>query len=126
MAYSPAAGRRTESFTPDRLLTSTKDLRTRRVTMAAGQNLPRGAVLGQITIGGNYALSESGATDGSQVPRYILAEACNATAAATECLVYETGDFNEQAVTLGAGHTIASIREGLRTLGIFFSRILPA
>ena len=33
-------------------------------------------------------------------------------------LAYERGDFNAGALTLGTGHTVASIREGLRAKGI--------
>lgn len=58
------------------------------------------------------------ANDGSNVPDCILAEDCNATAADAECLVYTTGTFADAALLLGAGHTIASVREGLRAKGI--------
>lgn len=123
MSYSAVAKRTTEVFTPDALLLSTANVRTKKRTLASGQNLARGAVLGIITSGGNLTLSASAAVDGSQTPRYVLAEACNASAGAAECLVYETGEFNGAALVLGAGHTLASIEQGLRSQGIYFQTI---
>ena len=90
----------------------------RKVTVLAGQVLARGAVLGLITASGKYKLSASAAADGSQTPDLILAEAVDATSADTTVLAYERGDFNSNALTLGAGHTVASVREGLRAKGI--------
>ncbi len=106
------------SFTPDRLVISLDDVVSRKVTIAAGQNLVRGAVIGKITTGGKYSLSASAASDGSQTPDAILADDCNATAADTEAMAYFRVQVNSAAVTLGAGHTVASIREGLRGKGI--------
>ena len=82
-------------------------------------NLKRGAVLGRITANGKFVLSASAAADGSQAPVAILAEDADATAADQTTVAYLTGEFNTAALTLGAGHTIASITEGLRDRGIF-------
>ena len=90
----------------------------RKVTVAAGQALARGAVLGKITTGGKYVLSAADANAGSQVPDVILAEDCDASAADKTVLAYARGDFNSRALTLGAGHSVASITEGLRAKGI--------
>lgn len=68
--------------------------------------------------GTKYAKSASAATDGSETPRAILAQDCDASAADKECLVYERGDFNEAALTFGTGHTAATVREALRQRGI--------
>ena len=107
------------TYTPDSLLAGNAHLLVaRKVTVLGGQVLPRGAVLGAITASGKCVLSASGATDGSQTPDLILAEAVDATGGDTAALAYERGDFSAQAITLGAGHTVASIREGLRAKGI--------
>lgn len=107
------------TYTPDSLLAGNAHLLVaRKVTVLAGQVLPRGAVLGAITASGKYVLSASAATAGSQTPDLILAEAVDATGGDAGALAYERGDFNALAVTLGAGHTVASIREGLRAKGI--------
>lgn len=90
-----------------------------KVTLLSGQNLAMGAVLGKITASGKYTLSTAAAGDGSQVPSVILAHDCDASAGDRECLVYERGTFNQDALTLGAGHTASSIRDGLRGLGIY-------
>lgn len=107
------------TYTPDSLLAGNAHLLVgRKVTVLAGQVLARGAVLGLITASNKYKLSASAAADGSQTPDLILAEAVDATSADTTVLAYERGDFNSNALTLGAGHTVASIREGLRAKGI--------
>jgi hypothetical protein len=198
------------SYSPDKLLAGEQRLASRKVTLAAGENRTRGAVLGKVTAGtptaaavagnsgtgtigavtlgagakpgvyrltciepatdagkfqvedpdgivlgvatvgvafagpvnftiadggtdfaagdsftitvaagaGTYKLSAAAAADGSQVPDAILAQDCDASGGATEALVYIRGDFNESALTLGAGHTVDSIREGLRQKGI--------
>jgi hypothetical protein len=74
------------------------------VTVASGQDLAAGAVLGKITSGGKYAAYDNGASDGTEVAAAILLDACDATggdvAAAViardaevngECLGYLTG-----------------------------------
>lgn len=107
------------SYTPDRLHAGDFPIRTRKVTLALGQNLTRGALLGQVTAGGAYVLSASAAADGSQAPKAILAEDVDATAAAKEAVVYLAGDFNANAITYGTGHTAASVIDGLRDLNIY-------
>lgn len=105
--------------TPDQLLAGNPSLLVGRVvTLLAGQSLLRGAVLGKITASGKYTLSASASADGSQAPDLILAEHCDATAGDRTAMAYSRGDFNANRVLLGAGHTVASITEGLRIKGI--------
>jgi hypothetical protein len=107
------------SYSPDKLIAGDQiGLTHRTVTVLSGQNVVRGAVLGKITSGGKYILSLSAASDGSQTPDVILAEDCDASAGDATALVYETGVFNTNALTIGASHTAATIREGLRAKGI--------
>lgn len=70
-----------------------------------------------------YILSLAAATDGSQEPDLILAEATDASGGDKVTIAYERGDFDENSVVLGTGHTAASIREGLRKKGI---NLVPA
>lgn len=114
------AGFATEgTYTPDQLIAGNAHLlMAKAITVVSGQKLVRGAVIGKITAGGKYTLSASAAADGSQSPDLILAEDCDATGADRTALAYIRGDFNANALTLGAGHTIVSISEGLRTKGI--------
>lgn len=93
---------------------------TRKVTIISGQNLEAGAVLGKITASSKHNLSLSAAVDGSQTPDLILAQDCDASAGDVEAIAYETcsGGIVASALTIGAGHTLASIREGLRAKGL--------
>jgi hypothetical protein len=109
------------TYNPDHLLAGAMPVKTRKVTIGTSQTIVRGHVLGQITSGGNVIVSLSAASDGSQTPRFIAAESITTSGSTAEAIVYEAGDFNEAALTLGASHTIASIREALRGLGIFLS-----
>lgn len=67
---------------------------------------------------GKHIVSLAAARDGSQIPDAILAEATLETSADTEAIAYFGGEFNASHLTLGAGHTAASIKEGLRLKGI--------
>lgn len=97
----------------------------RKITIASGQGaLVRGTVLGKITSGGKYVKSLSASSDGSQTPDLILAEDVDATSGDASALAYARGDFAAQALTLGAGHTVASITEGLRAKGITLINII--
>ena len=106
-------------YAPDALLAGNAHLLVaRKVIVLTGQVLSRGAVLGTITASGKTILSLAAAADGSQTPDLILAEDVDATDSDVTALAYERGDFNALAVTLGTGHTVASVRVGLRAKGI--------
>lgn len=107
------------TYSPDYLVAGNHEsLIGRKIIIANGNNLVRGSVIGKITASGKYVLSTSAATDGSETPDLILAENADATSADVSALAYARGDFITQALTIGAGHTAASITEGLRTKGI--------
>src|SRR5687767_14257028 len=97
----------------DAIIGGEKIILTRSITLIAGQNLARGAVLGKITASGKYTVSLSAAGDGSQIPDAILAIPTDATAADQATVAYFNGDFQSLGLTLGAAHTVASILEGL-------------
>lgn len=50
-----------------------------RVTVASGQNLPLGTVLGIVTASGKYKQIDPSAEDGTQVAAGVLLQACDAT-----------------------------------------------
>lgn len=108
-----------DSYTPKEIYASEHPRITRGVTIAAGQVLERGALLGKVTASGAYVLSVAAAEDGSQTPVAVLADDVNASAAADGAVVYEAGHFEGRHLTYGAGHTADSVRAGLRTLGIY-------
>lgn len=68
-----------------------------------------------------YKLSAAAATDGSQNPSLVLMQKADASAGDVEAMAYETAQVVGSALTLGGGHTIDSIREPLRKLGITIS-----
>mgnify|MGYP000875145602 CR=1 FL=1 len=97
------------------------------VTILSGQNLAAGAVLGQITSGGKYILSLSGASDGSQTPDAILAAACDASGGDAQAYVYFAGEFNAAKLTLGTAHANnVAFRKALARKGIFVHTPQPA
>lgn len=109
----------TESNVVDRLIASDSQLETETATLISGQDLTRGALLGKITSGGKLNLSLSGAVDGSEVPYAVLAEDTDASAGdITEVPIYIMGAFNTNAMTIGTAHTVASVKDALRALGI--------
>jgi hypothetical protein len=122
---NPLSAFSSTSFDPDQLIAG-GELLGKKVTIAAGQNLQRGAVLGKITASGKYVLSASGAADGSQTPDLVLAEPLDATGGDKDAMAYYQGHFNETKVILGAGHTVASIWEGLRVKGIILEPVVAA
>lgn len=90
----------------------------------AGQTLLPGSVLGIVTATGRLKLSAAAAVDGSQVPVAILLEPISSFDPATGAGAVISGPaatkgtFNQTALILGAGHTVASIKDGLRARGI--------
>ena len=113
----------TGSFVPDGLIAGDFDMVPEGIIIASGAGvLPRGSVLGMVTASKKHILSASAAVDGSQTVRCILAEAVDATAADVATVAYLTGEFTESALTLGAGHTLDSIRETLRGNSIFLKK----
>jgi hypothetical protein len=106
-------------YTPDNLLAGEYPRIERLVTIAAGADLAKGAVLGRITASGKFKLSASASSDGSQTPDAILAEKASAAGADVQAVVYFSGEFNENALTLGAGHTLDAVRLILKAKSIY-------
>ena len=113
------------SIAPDTLFAGDFPVARRMATITGG-SFARGAVLGRITASDKYTLSLSASADGSQVPDAILEEAVDASGGDKSAPILLTGEFNEAALTLGAGHTIGSVRQGLRGLSIFIRKVLAA
>lgn len=95
----------------------------RYVTVKAGQTLKAGAIIGRIgdtdddaaTV---WTIVTAAATDGSKVARAILVEDVDATATAVLGRAEFAGHFNRDALTVGAGLTVAAVRDDLRLSGI--------
>lgn len=107
-------------YTPGGLIAANSGLLYHeQLILASGQNLLRGAVLGKVTATGKYILSASAAVDGSQTPAAILVDDIDASAGDKDVLGYTRGDFLASGLTLGAGHTVASVRAAFKDVGIF-------
>ncbi len=107
---------------PDQLSGGDYPVATDTVTIKQGEVRLRGAVLGKITATGKYILSASAAVDGSQNPTVVLLQDVDATAADQLAPVLTSGEVNEYALILGAGHTVASIKDALRLLSIYIKK----
>ena len=113
------------AYAPGNLIAGEYPRIERLVTVTGAAALTVGSVLGRITADGKYQLSLSAAVNGSETPEAILAETIDTIAGDVEAVVYLAGEFNESALTLGAGHTLASISDGLRSKSIFLRANQP-
>jgi len=111
------------TYDPNGLLAG-EDQVTRPITnLSGGAPVLRGTVLGKVTATGSYVPSLAAAVDGSQVARAILVNDADATGGAVAAQIYDAGSFNEGKLILGAGHTLASVREDLRSVGIHLKTV---
>lgn len=110
---------------PDNLIAGDFPRVSRIVTVTGDTSLVTGTVLGRISADSNYQISEATKDDGSEIPDGILAEVAELTEGNVQALVYLAGEFNEQALTLGAGHTLDSVRQVFRTRSIFLRSNQP-
>lgn len=100
---------------------------TRGITIANGEGeLARGSVLGKVTASDEYRLSASASSDGSEDVAVILAEDVDASASAVESVAYFSGEFNEDRIILGDGHTLDAVRDPLRDLSIYLTPSVEA
>ena len=92
---------------------------TAGVVLASGQGvLKRGSVIGTVTTGGKGKLVNSTATDGSQSPKYILADDADTTSADVTAVCYKTGVYNRKALIFGGTDTADTHEAALRLLNI--------
>ena len=110
----------------DNLIAGDFPIVTDGVTIVTGETLVRGSLLGKVTATGKYKLSLSAAVDGSQTPVAIASEAVDASAADVITTVYKSGEFNQNQITFGTGHTAASVKAALRALCIFLNDAIQA
>ena len=94
------------------------------VTISGG-DYKRGMILGKITTSGAYTGCASAASDGSQKPSAILAEAVDASSEDKQAVVYFTGEFNSKALISATGNTVASLKNDLRANSIFLHTNQP-
>jgi hypothetical protein len=93
------------------------------VTIASGQNLVEGAVVGAITASGKYVLSLSASTDGSEAPLGYVLEDVDATAGdVLNVPMRIASQVLESYLTIGTGHTVDTVKKALRPLGIYVKK----
>lgn len=107
----------TATYAPNDLLVSDVPVITRNVTLISGQNLLRGAVLGNITASDKYTLSLTASGDGSQVPGLVLATDANASGGDLVVAAYASGAFDSTKLILGTAHTPATVEAAFRKEG---------
>ena len=79
------------------------------LSVAAGQELKRGALL-----------DASGTLCGADSEVYaVLADDVTTTDATVEAAVYLTGEFNEKALSVAGGATVAGLKQSARKVSIF-------
>jgi hypothetical protein len=94
-------------------------------TILAGQNLAAGSVLGLITASGKLVLSLLAAGDGSQAPMAVLAhdiktyDIDGVTGLDMKAsVIVDEAYLNETALIIGTGHTVATVKDAFRPLGM--------
>lgn len=73
-----------------------------------------------------YKLAAAAATDGSNLPCVILADAADPSGGDVNAPVYQMGEFNSNALSFGAGLSAALCKAPLRQLGIFLKDAVSA
>ncbi|ATN93344.1 hypothetical protein [Marinobacter phage PS3] len=68
-------------------------------TLASGQNLERGTVIGRVSATGNLVESQQDASDGSQIPVGVLNHDADATSAAMNVVYAKGGDLDKTQVS---------------------------
>lgn len=116
----------TTTINPDRLFAGITQMVSWDETLISGQKLVRGSLVGRITASGKLTLSLAAAGDGSQVPMGVLVDDYDATGGDVNCGIYIKGEFDQLALTYGTGHTAASVKNGLRALGIYIKPAVSA
>lgn len=102
------------TYSPDNLLAGGEpSAQAEEITLLSGENVVRGEVLGMQTSGEKFIASLAAATDGSEVPAVIAAEDMDASTGDKLMHAYTRGRFNQDQLTIGAGHTAASIKHAL-------------
>lgn len=115
-----------DAFVPDQLIGGDMKIVTKPVTFLAGLLYKRGTVVGKITASGKYTIALSASADGSQTPVALVVDDVDATAADALGGIYQMGEFNEVAVTLGAGITLAAARAALEAQNIYLKTPVSA
>lgn len=106
MSNFPLAGSASEPYQDDSLVLGGL-IDFGNGTLASGQNLTRGTVVGRTTASGELIESVQTASDGSEVPVGALVHDVDATSAAADCQFVRGGWLNKDLLTWDASWTTA-------------------
>lgn len=115
-----------DAFIPDQLIGGDLKVVTHAGRTITGGAFKRGTVLGRITASQKYTIALSAAADGSQTPVAILVDDVDASAGDALGGIYAMGEFNERAVTLGAGITLDAAKAALEAQNIYLKSSISA
>lgn len=93
--------------------------RTGAETLAKGQKLKRGALLG-MAADGTLKLVSKKASDGSQNVYAVLCDDCDTTDSDLPIIVYYDGEFNINRITVSDGEKVIDYKQSARQVGILF------
>ncbi|MCP4352297.1 MAG: head decoration protein [Desulfobacterales bacterium] len=113
----------TETYTPDTLVMAGFPEYAEPETIKSGETLTRGTVVGKITATGKIVKSLAAASDGSKDPIGILVEDVDASAADVIAPVYKAGVFNPDSLTLGTGHSEATVKAAFEGTPLFLRKL---
>lgn len=105
-------------YQPGGLIAGDYPVAHRYVTIASGQEIERGAVLGRITADDKYVLSLASAEDDSEVPAAVAAVDVDASGGDVVAPVFFSGEFAADQLVFGAGHDAESVEEAFRLAGL--------
>lgn len=109
-----------ETYSPDNLIAGDFPVVSGEEIIVSSESLSRGAILGKITSGGKYKLTNQLSSDGSENPKAILAKNTDASGGdVTNTPVYLSGEYNQDVISLGGTTTAASVKDALRALSIY-------
>ena len=110
----------TSSTDRDNLFAGTYPIVKGAVTVADGQTLTRGAVLGIVTASGEALLLDTAAVDGSENFYAILLEDVTTSGATQVAPVALSGEFQTQALSFGGATTYADVIDDARDKNCYF------
>lgn len=118
MSLNPAGFTAEGTYTPDLLIAGDHPIRTRGVTLQTGLTLVRGQLVVLTATESEYEAYAGGAiTAGSLLG--LLVEDADTTGGAASVMIYVSGDFNANAITIASGGTLATVRDQLALQSLY-------
>ena len=106
-------------YTPDNLIAGTFPQTLDVGTLAAGESITRGAVLGKVTADGTLKLCAGASSDGSEIPYCIASGDVDASAGENPITYFLSGEFNQNVMTIGTGYTLDDVKDDCRDRSIY-------